>query len=123
MLFRTLADVVLVAHFAFVAFAVLGGVLVLRWPRVAFAHVPAVIWAAVVEYAGWVCPLTPLENALREAGGGAGYTAAFLDHYLVPVLYPAGLTRELQVALGSGLLLLNALAYWRLARRRSRTRA
>jgi hypothetical protein len=120
MLLRTLADLVLVAHFAFVAFAVVGGVVVLRWPRVAFAHVPAVAWAVMIEYAGWICPLTPLENALREAGGGAGYAGAFLDHYLVPLLYPAGLTRQFQVVLGSLLLLVNAGAYWWLVQRTRR---
>jgi hypothetical protein len=119
MLFRTLADVTLVAHAAFVAFAVLGGLLVMRWPRLALAHVPAVLWAAIVEYTGWICPLTPLENALRQAGGGAGYTGAFLDHYLVPLLYPAELTRGCQAGLGSALLLLNAVAYWHVWRWRN----
>lgn len=120
MLFGALADLVLVVHAGFVVFAVLGGLLVLRWPRVAWAHVPAVVWAVVVEYAGWICPLTPVENAFREAGGRPGYAGAFLDHYLVPVLYPAGLTRRFQLVLGTAVLALNAIAYWRVARRRRR---
>jgi hypothetical protein len=116
--YAALADRVLVLHAAFVAFAVLGGLLVLRWPRVAWAHVPAAVWAVLVELTGWICPLTPLENLLREAGGQPGYGGAFLDHYLVPLLYPEGLTRGMQTALGGGLLLVNAFAYWRVLRRR-----
>ncbi len=120
MLFRSLADLVVVAHLAFVAFAVLGGLAALKWPRVAWIHLPAVAWAALIEYAGWVCPLTPLENALRRAGGQAGYAGGFVERYLVPVLYPADLTRAVQIGLGTAVLLLNALVYWQVARRRMR---
>jgi Protein of Unknown function (DUF2784) len=120
MLNRTLADVVLLAHLAFVAFVVIGGAAVLRWPRLAWVHLPAVIWAVLIEYAGWICPLTPLENALRQAGGEAAYAGGFIDHYVILVLYPVGLTRGVQVVLGSLLLLLNTLAYWQLARQRRR---
>ena len=116
MLYKTLADVVVVAHLGFVAFVIIGGAAVLRWPRLAWIHVPAVIWAVLIEYAGWICPLTPLENALRQAGGEAAYAGGFLDHYVGAVLYPAGLTRGVQVVLGSLLLLVNMLVYWRLAR-------
>jgi hypothetical protein len=120
MLSHALADLVLLVHLAFVAFVVIGGLVVLRWPRLAWAHVPAVIWGVLIEYAGWVCPLTPLENRLRQAGGEAGYSGGFVEHYVIPVLYPADLTRTLQVALGTLALLLNALVYWQLARRRHR---
>lgn len=115
--FGALADLVLVLHAGFVAFAVLGGLLVLRWPRLAWAHVPAVAWAVIVELTGWICPLTPLENLFREAGGRPGYAGAFLNHYLVPLLYPEGLTRGVQIALGSALVVLNVLVYSRVLRR------
>jgi hypothetical protein len=116
MLYELLADAVLLAHLGFVVFVVAGGAVVLRWPRLAWIHVPAVIWGALIEYARWICPLTPLENALRQAGGGAGYAGGFIDHYLSVVLYPAELTRGIQAVLGSVVLVLNALVYWRLAR-------
>ena len=118
MLYKTLADLVLLAHVGFVAFVVIGGTAVLRWPRLAWVHLPAVIWAVLIEYAGWICPLTPLENALRQACGEAAYAGGFIDHYLALVLYPAGLTRGVQAVLGSLVLLLNMLAYWQLARQR-----
>ena len=82
MAFRLLADATVVAHLAFVLFVVAGGLLVLRWPRVAWAHVPAVAWGAWVEFAGWICPLTPLENWLRARGGQTAYTASFIDQYV-----------------------------------------
>ncbi len=114
--YLVLADVVLAAHLAFVAFVVGGGFLVVRWRRVAWAHVPCALWGAWVELAGWMCPLTPLENALRRRAGQMGYAEGFLEHYLVPVLYPAGLSRGMMVALGIGVLVLNVTVYawaWR----------
>ena len=118
MLYTTLANLIVMAHLGFVVFVVAGGVAVLRWPRLAWVHLPAVAWGALIEYAGWICPLTPLENALREAGGQAAYAGGFVDHYVIPVLYPEALTRSDQVALGSVVLLLNGIVYWRLARQR-----
>jgi hypothetical protein len=115
-----LADAVVAIHFAFVAFAVAGGLLVLRHPRWVWLHLPALAWAAWVELAGWVCPLTPLENELRRAAGESGYAGGFVEHYLVPVLYPEGLTRAAQIALGTGLLALNAALYTALLLRRRR---
>ena len=106
-----LADGVVLLHVAFVLFAVGGGVAVLRWRRLAWLHVPAVLWAALIELAGWVCPLTPLENHLRAAAGESTYGAGFIEHYVLPVLYPAQLTRELQLGLGLGVLLLNLGVY------------
>lgn len=115
--YRLLADLVVVVHLAFVAFVVAGGLLVLRWPRLAWAHVPAAAWGALIEFAGWVCPLTPLENDLRRLGGEGGYGGGFVERYLVGVLYPGGLTRAHQVALGLLVLAINGLVYWRLWRR------
>jgi Protein of Unknown function (DUF2784) len=115
---QTLADVVVLVHLAFVAFVVFGGLAVLRWPRLAWAHIPAAIWGVVIEYTGWVCPLTPLENALRGPGAVSAYTGGFVEHYVVPVLYPADLTRAIQMALGTVALLLNLLVYWQVLRRR-----
>ncbi|HEX9608290.1 MAG TPA: DUF2784 domain-containing protein [Gemmatimonadaceae bacterium] len=111
MIYRALADLVLVVHLTFVLFVVLGGLLVLRWPRAAWLHIPAAIWGVLIEYTGWICPLTPLENSLRARGGEAGYSGGFIEHYIQPVLYPAGLTRSTQVVLGSLALVLNLTAY------------
>lgn len=113
-----LADLVLVLHFAFVAFVALGGFLVIRWPKIAWAHVPAAIWGAGIELTGWICPLTPLENALRARAGGAAYEGDFVARYLLPVLYPEGLTRDAQVVLGSIVIFGNAVLYAVAASRR-----
>jgi hypothetical protein len=113
MIYRILADTVLVLHLAFVLFAVGGGLLVLYRRSVAWLHVPAAAWAALISLAGWICPLTPLENALRRMGGEAGYAGGFVEHYLLSVLYPDGLTRGVQVALGVGVLVLNLVVYLR----------
>ena len=122
MIYRALADLVLVVHLAFVLFVVLGGLLVLRLPRLAWLHVPAAVWGVLIEYTGWICPLTPLENSLRERGGGAGYSGGFIEHYIQPVLYPAGLTRGTQIVLGSLALLVNLTAYGVVVARRGRFR-
>lgn len=122
MLARLAADAVVLAHLAFIAFALGGGLLVWRWPRLAWLHVPALIWAVVVQWLALICPLTPLENALRRAAGGAGYRGGFVEHYLMPVLYPAGLTVEIQWLLGGVVLAVNALVYGGLWWRRSRAR-
>jgi hypothetical protein len=111
MLDRIAADTVLVLHFAFVVFVVLGGALVLRWPRLAWIHLPAVIWGALVEVNGWICPLTPLEVALRRASGEAGYAGDFLEHYLVALLYPEGLTRATQIILASVVVAISVVIY------------
>jgi len=123
MILRLLADLVLTGHVAFVLFVVAGGLVVLRWPRAAWVHVPCAAWGAWVEIAGWVCPLTPLEVRLRRGAGEAGYAGGFLEHYVEPVLYPSGLTRGMQVGLGIAVVALNAGVYvvaWR--RRRARAR-
>ncbi|HZM00542.1 MAG TPA: DUF2784 domain-containing protein [Planctomycetota bacterium] len=117
---RALADAVVVVHFAFVAFVVCGGFLALAWPRLAWIHVPVALWGAAIEFGGWICPLTPLENRLRQAAGEAGYSGGFVEHYLLPTLYPEGLTRGHQLGLGAVVLAINAVAYALLVRRTRR---
>ncbi len=112
MFFQLLADLVLLLHASFILFVVLGALLAIRWPHIAWVHIPACIWAAVLEFFGFLCPLTPLENSLRHAGGAATYAGGFLEHYLVPFVYPSGLTPELQVLLGVLVLLVNGVLYW-----------
>jgi hypothetical protein len=124
MAYRVLADLVVGVHALFVAFVVLGGLLALRWPRSAAAHLPAAVWGALIELRGWVCPLTPLEQSLRAAAGDAGYQGGFIEHYLLPVLYPAGLTRDVQLTLGSLVIAVNIVIYGIVLRRRmARARA
>ncbi len=111
MLARIAADAVVLIHLGFVLFVALGGFLVLRWPRVAWGHIPCAIWGAVVELAGWICPLTPLEISLRLAAGAEGYSGGFVARYIVPLVYPDELTRELQLAVGAAVLALNGGLY------------
>lgn len=115
---QLLADLVVLLHLAFVLFVVFGGLLALRWRRIAWLHVPAFAWGAAIEFGGWICPLTPLENRLREAGGAGGYAGGFVERYVVPVLYPEALTREIQIGLGIAVLLINLAIYGFLLRRR-----
>jgi Protein of Unknown function (DUF2784) len=113
-----LADLVVLIHFAFVLFVVLGGLLVLRWPKMMYLHLPAAVWGAVIELAGGICPLTPLENSLRRSAGLAGYEGGFVEHYILPVLYPTGLTRGVQLTLGMLVIGINVAIYaWVMARR------
>lgn len=118
-----LADLVLLVHLLFIVFAVGGGALALRWRWMPWLHLPALAWGVTVEFTGWICPLTPLENALRRAGGAAGYAESFIERYLLPLIYPGELTRELQFVLGGALLLINAGVYALVWRRRRRERA
>ena len=114
-----LADAVLVAHAGFVAFVVLGGLLLLRWPRLAWVHLPVVAWGAGIEFTGGICPLTPLENHLRALAHEQGYAGGFVEHYVFGLLYPEGLTRDVQIVLGLGVLALNGAVYaWLWYRRR-----
>ena len=121
MAYRILADLVVGLHALFVVFVLVGGLLALRWPWVVFLHLPAAVWGALIEFQGWICPLTPLEKALRAAAGDAGYEGGFIEHYLLPVLYPAGLTREVQLVLGTAVIVLNVGIY-ALLLKRARTR-
>ena len=109
--YRILADVVVGIHALFVAFVMLGGLLALRRPWVAALHLPAAVWGALIELRGWICPLTPLEKSLRAAAGEAGYQGGFIEHYLLPVLYPAGLTRNVQLVLGAAVIVVNVAIY------------
>lgn len=118
MIYRWLADAVVVLHLGFVVFVVLGGFLLRRWPKLIYAHLPAAVWGVLIEFAGWTCPLTPLENSFRARGGEAGYAGGFVDHYIIPVLYPAGLSRNIQWVLGVLALGVNVLAYILFMRRR-----
>ncbi|UDM50573.1 DUF2784 domain-containing protein [Cupriavidus sp. MP-37] len=111
-----LADLVVIAHALFIVFVVAGGLLVLRWPRAAWVHLPAAVWGVLIEWAGWICPLTPLENTLRRAAGQAGYSGGFVERYLLPLIYPAGLTPAVQLWLGMVVLVVNVAIYalwWR----------
>lgn len=123
MVFRWLADLTVGLHFAFVVFVVLGGLIALRRPRAAWLHLPAALWGVLVEYAGWICPLTPLEQWLRLRAGQAGYGGGFVEHYLLPVLYPAGLGRPSQWLLGTLILAINAAIYGWLLRKRKGSRS
>jgi hypothetical protein len=121
---RILADLVVGVHALFVVFVVAGGLLALRWPWVVAAHLPAAAWGAMIELQGWICPLTPLEKSLRAAAGQAGYPGGFIEHYVLPVLYPAGLTRGVQLGLASLVIAVNLLVYGMvLQRRRARAAA
>src|SRR5919198_4535297 len=119
-LFRVLADTVLVVHLGFVLFVALGGLLVVRWPRMAWLHIPSAVWGIAVEFADWMCPLTPIENVLRERAGLMTYQGDFIEQYVLPVLYPERLTRVTQLFLGGFALAVNALVYWWILSRRRR---
>ncbi len=123
MLYRALADATVALHFAFIVFVVLGGALVWRNKAWAWLHVPAVAWVAWLEFTGAICPLTPLENALRARAGEGGYAGGFIDRYLIPIVYPAGLTADVQIVLGGLVVALNAVVYalaWRRHSQRAR---
>lgn len=115
-LYAALADAVLVIHLGFILFVVAGGLLVIRWRRAAWFHVPAVLWGAAVEFGGGWCPLTPVETWLRLKAGEAALEGGFIAHYLLPLIYPAALTREMQVGLGLFVVLLNGAVYARVWR-------
>lgn len=112
-----LADLVVVVHSLFVCFVVLGGFLALRWRRLVWIHVPAAVWGVAIEYGGWICPLTPMEQWLRVRGGEAGHAGGFIDHYIMPYLYPVGLTNRVQWVLGTFALGVNVIAYSLIVRR------
>ncbi|MDH1262598.1 DUF2784 domain-containing protein [Pseudomonas sp. GD03944] len=127
MLISFAADAVLLIHLLFILFAVLGGLLLLRWSWLIWLHLPAAVWGVTVEVLHLQCPLTPLENSLRHAAGEAGYEGGFIEHYLVPIIYPAGLTPQIQLWLGAFVLIVNLLVYgvigWRAWRSRRSLRS
>jgi Protein of Unknown function (DUF2784) len=118
LLYDLAADLVLIAHFVFVLFVVCGAPLTIRWPRLAWLHLPALLWGVLIEFTGMVCPLTPLEIRLRQLGGAAGYEGGFIDHYIGGLLYPAGLTRHTQILLGIAVLVPSVIVYGRWLLRR-----
>lgn len=122
MIYHALSDLVLVLHLAFIVFVVAGGLLALRWGWVPLVHLPAVLWGVFIEVSGGVCPLTPLENALRRAAGVSGYSGGFIEHYLAPAIYPSALSQPAQLALAGLLVLANALVYSVVCRRQRSAR-
>ena len=117
MIYRILADLVLIVHLAFIVFVILGGILVVRKPRLAWLHIPAVIWGAYIEFFDGPCPLTPLEKYFRRLGGEAGYEGGFIEHYVTAIIYPDGLTRGIQITFGVAVVVINVVAYFFVARR------
>ena len=109
--YHRLADLLVLLHFIFVLFVLFGGLLILKWRWMIWLHLPAAGWGALIEFTDWVCPLTPLEHWLRKTGGGPAYQSGFIEYYVLPLLYPAGLTGQLQVILGLLVLLLNCGVY------------
>jgi len=122
-IYRLLADLLVLLHLGFVLFVALGGLLVLRWRRLMPFQLGAAIWGAWIEFTGGICPLTPLEQWLRRRGGGESYSGGFVEHYVLPVLYPAGLTPEIRWTLGAAVVALNLAIYWRVLRRSSPPRS
>ena len=120
MLYRLLADAVVAFHALFIAFIVCGAFFTWRWHWVAAVHVPCAIWGVLIEYRGWFCPLTPLENSLRAKAGQQGYSGGFIEHYVLPSIYPSGLTPRVQTVLGTVVLVVNLFAYGVLFRRLQR---
>jgi Protein of Unknown function (DUF2784) len=121
-IYPLLGDLVVVIHLAFVGFVVLGGLLVIRWPDLVWIHLPAVLWGIIVEVSGSICPLTPLENWLRYKGGGENYHSDFIAHYLLPMLYPQGLTRKSQIILAALVVAVNVAIYGWIFRTRRRVK-
>ncbi|HEX8155114.1 MAG TPA: DUF2784 domain-containing protein [Thermoanaerobaculia bacterium] len=116
MLYQLAANAVAIVHLAFVVFVILGGVAVLKWPRLAWLHLPAAIWGALIEFAGWYCPLTRWENWLLRKAGQSGYDEGFVAHYIFALIYPNGLTRGIEIAIGLFVLVVNVSVYARVFR-------
>ena len=118
MIYILLADLIVVLHLLFILFVILGGLFVPKWKKMIWCHLPAATWGAIIEFTGWICPLTPLENELRMKGGLLGYSGGFIEHYLLPLIYPAGLTREIQWILGALVIILNGVVYWKVFKKK-----
>ena len=112
MLNNFLADIIVFVHLLFILFVTLGGLLVLKWKWVVYLHIPAAIWGALIEFMGWICPLTPFENHMRRLGGESGYSGDFVEQYIIPLVYPSGLTREIQIMLGIAVIVINMAVYF-----------
>jgi hypothetical protein len=117
MFYRIITDLVILLHLLFILFVIGGGLLALRREYIVLLHLPAVLWGIYIEFSGNVCPLTPLENHLRQLAGRQGYATGFIEHYLLPIIYPAGLTGEIQIILGLVVLIINLIVYIFLFRR------
>jgi len=111
MVYSFLADFLVVFHFVFILFVVFGGLFVFKWPKVGYLHIPAAVWGGLIEIQGWLCPLTPIENRLRQAADVTAYKNGFIEHYLIPVIYPTALTRKDQLFLGLSVFILNGIIY------------
>jgi hypothetical protein len=111
MIEKLIADILVLFHIGFILFVIFGGFLVLRWRLFIWLHLPCAVWGALIEFAGWICPLTPLENRLRNSAGSSGYSGGFIENYIIPLIYPIELTREIQYALGFGVIAINLCAY------------
>jgi hypothetical protein len=111
MIYALSADIVVLLHLAFILYVVLGGLLVWRWPWTVWMHIPVALYGVAIEWIGWVCPLTPLEKECRRLAGQAGYDGGFIDHYLLPIIYPSGLTDRVQLVLGALVLVVNLGVY------------
>ncbi len=111
MIYSILADALLVIHLIFIIFVLLGGILIIKWRWVVYLHLPTAAWGILVEFNHWICPLTPWENALRRAAGDISYETSFIEHYLLPLIYPSNLTNELQIILGSLIIIINLMIY------------
>jgi drug/metabolite transporter superfamily protein YnfA len=109
--YSLLANAIVLTHFLFIAFVIFGGFLVICWPRVAFVHLPAAVWGAVVEIFGWICPLTPLENHFRMLSNENSYSGDFIARYLIPIIYPENLTTTIQQSLGCLVIVVNIILY------------
>jgi hypothetical protein len=123
MAYRALADLVVLVHLAFVVFVLLGGFLALRWRWLPWLHLPAAFWGAAIEFGGLLCPLTPLEQWLRSSGGAVAYSGGFVEYYILPLIYPPGLSRPLQLLLGLVVVSINLAVYGVVIRRLRRARA
>ncbi len=121
MLYRVLADAVLLVHLGFILFVVFGALLVLRWPRLLPVHLAAAAWGIGIELLGAICPLTHVENRMRQLAGESGFSGGFVDHYLLPLIYPGEMTRGLQYGLAAGVLIVNVVLYAWILRRRTVT--
>jgi hypothetical protein len=109
--YNFLANAVVGFHFLFILFVVFGGLLVIRYPKIAFVHIPAAIWGALVEFTGWFCPLTPLENYFRSLAGKSSYSGDFIQRHLIPIMYPENLTPKIQLILGGIVVVVNVIVY------------
>ncbi len=107
-----LADLVLIVHALFVVFVIFGGLIVLKWHKVMWLHIPCALWGALIEFFGWICPLTYLENYFLEISNGNSYDGGFIQHYLLPIIYPPGLTTGIQILLGATVIVINFIIYW-----------